>query len=144
MNKSHLSGERTIAVLIFFGIATLILVVGSSFSVHDADASTKKKYKVQILFENACTCTRDVTIKLKDGDGQTIAKRSVDISHLADVQDDSDIDGPKISVTDKKDQHPSEVVACMTNSHVKECRHLSGSGKSFTVLFNAEKAGESF
>lgn len=108
---------------------------------HNVEAK-KKKYTVQVLFVEACSCTFPVTIKIKDDDGSTIAKRSVDIGHLADIQDDSDVYGPKISVTDKKDQHPNEITVCMSNSHTKNCQAIRyDSGSKYTVEFNARDAG---
>ena len=122
MNRKDL-----IITIVSLSAITIMLMGSVVFSIptHDAEAKkTAKKYSVQIKFINACSCTPDVTIRLKDDDKQTIATRVVDLGRLADYNDDSDFYGPKIPVTDAEDQHPNEITACMKNSHVNTCKHI--------------------
>ena len=131
-------------------ILTIALMLTSSvvFSMptHDAEAkkTTTKKYSVQIKFINACSCTPEVTVRLKDDDKQTIATRVVDLGRMAGEQDEPNFYGPKIPVTDQKDQHPNEITACMKNSHVNTCKHIQGSGNSYSVTFDSANAGREF
>jgi hypothetical protein len=135
--------NQIISIAIVSAIA--IMLIGSTIIMptNNAEAKKKKKeYAVEVRFVNACTCSYPVTVKVYNDDGHVIAKRSVDISHLADVQDDSEIRGPTIKVIDKADQHPNELSACAINSHGRDCSGLDGSGKKFIVTFDADRTGD--
>ncbi len=144
--------QSILKILIISALA-LFLLVNTTISIDSVEAKKKHAvypvYTVQINFVHACSCTFPATIKLYDYEGHVFVKHSVNIGKLAEQQDDSEVTGPKIKVTQKPDRHPNELSACMINNYGRDCTgELLGGGTNgdignkFYVRFDASKAGQ--